>query len=326
MPTYNIAVGRFPYGGTERTECVDWLIEVAAKLAVDRRFNFCFLKENDTPITMTRNKMFADAKRMGADFLVIVDSDMAPDIELRGANADPFAKPFFESSLEFMLAHQGPCVVAAPYCGPPPHENIYVFQWGNQESGVPHERQQHSLDQFSREHAAMMSGITRVGALPTGLMMIDMRVFDNLPHPWTYYEYKSDGLECPACKCKTAGPQAEKASTEDVTFTRDLTMLGIPIYCNWDAWAGHCKNKIVGKPRISTVQSVAAKMREAVVRGVNSLETIREVKANKRFEADIARARAEYEAVERAKVAVDQNLPPSNHPATLTPVKPADLI
>jgi hypothetical protein len=296
MPKYNLAIGRFPYGGIERTECVDWLIRIAETVATDPRLDYCWLKENDTPITMTRNKMFADACNMGADFLLIVDSDMAPDIELQGRHKDPFARPFFESSLEFMLDHKGPCVVAAPYCGPPPHENVYIFQWGNKESGVPHERQQHSLDQFTREQAALMSGITQVGALPTGLMLIDCRVFKELPYPFTYYEYEGDGVECPQCKGRHAGPQAKKASTEDVTFTRDLTMLGIPVYCNWDAWAGHCKNKIVGKPRVSTVQTVAAKMREAVVRGVNSFESIREIKAHPRFAADIARAEAEFAA------------------------------
>lgn len=339
MPTYNVAVGRFPYGGIECSESVDWLIDTSAKLAADSRFNFCFLKQNDTPITMTRNKMFADARRMGADYLLIIDSDMAPDIEL---GRDPEAKPFLESSLAFALAHPGPCVIAAPYCGPPPHENIYVFQWTNKESGVPVEDAGLKLDQFSREHAALMRGITEVAALPTGLMLIDTRAFDILPQPYTYYEYEGDGAACAACGQKKAGPQAVKSSTEDVTFTRDLSMAGVRVYCNWDAWAGHVKKKVVGKPRPFTVELVAEKMREAVVRGHREGESVREIKASKRFEADIARAIIEHNAAkagplpqpptndtqlfEQLKPVADRIVSQLNGEVPLIPVKTADLI
>ncbi len=293
MPHYKLAVGRFPYGGIEHSECVDWLIDTSSKLARDPRFSVCWLKENDTPITMTRNKMFRDTIQMGADLLLIVDSDMAPDCELR---FDPHAKPFLESSLDFVVNHPGPCVIAAPYCGPPPHENIYVFEWKNKETGVPVESSGLKLDQFSREQAAMMRGITEVAALPTGLMLIDVRALAKLPVPHTYYDFENDGPACPGCKRKAPGPQAVKASTEDVTFTRDLSNMGVPVYCNWDAWAGHVKKKIVRKPRPYTADMVNAKMREAVVRGTELGETIREIKANGRFAADIARAMREHNA------------------------------
>ncbi|HUR52942.1 MAG TPA: hypothetical protein VMZ71_02340 [Gemmataceae bacterium] len=296
MPHYKLAVGRFPYGGTEHTECVDWLIDVSWKLSRDPRFTVCFLKENDTPITMTRNKMFQDAIRMGADFLLIVDSDMAPDVE-RG---DPEARPFLESSLQFVLDHPGPCVVAAPYCGPPPHENVYVFQWLNRETGVPVEDAGLKLDQFTREQAALMRGITEVAALPTGLMLIDVRALKALPAPHTYYEYAGDGPACQACDQKKRGPEVEKISTEDVTFTRDLSMAGVKVYCNWDAWAGHVKKKVVRKPRPYTVDVVAQKMREAIIRGQRDGESVREIKASERFAADIARAQADHEAEKRA--------------------------
>lgn len=299
---YNLAVGRFPYGGIEHSECVDWLIDVSWKLAGDKRFNVKWLKENDTPITMTRNKMFADAITMGADLLLIVDSDMAPDCEV----GDPEAKPFLESSLEFLLNHEGPCVVAAPYCGPPPHENIYVFEWKNKETGVPVESSGLKLNQFTREHAALMRGITEVGALPTGLMLIDVRALKKLPVPHTYYDFEGDGFACPACNEKTRGPQAVKQSTEDVTFSRNLSQIGVPMYCNWDSWAGHIKKKIVRKPRPYPVDTVTQFMREAILRGTRAGESIREIKSNQ-FAVDVARARAAFSATDHAPQPLTDN-------------------
>jgi hypothetical protein len=50
-----------------------------------------------------------------------------------------------------------------------------------------------------------------------------------------YYEWKDEWED-------------QKASTEDVAFTRDLNYAGVPVYCNYDAWAAHVKMKVVTKP------------------------------------------------------------------------------
>jgi len=107
-----------------------------------------------------------------------------------------------------------------------------------------------------------MSGIQECAALPTGLIMYDMRCFDvtepetDKDHPWFYYEW-------------TDKYAANKASTEDVTMTRDLSLTGAtklgynPVLCNWDAWAGHWKPKCVGKPVVMDAKSVGQKLRMA---------------------------------------------------------------
>jgi hypothetical protein len=133
-----------------------------------------------------------------------------------------------------MLARPEPTVVAAPYCGPPPHENIYVFRWANKQSNCP--GPQFGVAQYSREEAVGMRGIVEAAALPTGCMLLDMRIFANWRDPYFYYEFNRD--------C------TDKDSTEDVTFSRDLLVHGFKGYCNWDAWAGHVKTKVVGKPTL----------------------------------------------------------------------------
>jgi hypothetical protein len=247
---FSVFFARFPYGAIEHPDTTEWLISTAVKCKLDPRVDKVhYGRFDDTPITMTRNLAVERAKEAGADYLVMIDNDMSPDIPVLGA------KPFWESTMEFMLNHNGPCIVTAPYCGPPPRCNIYVFQWANwmNNSAQPDIK----LDQFTREQAAQLSGIQRVGAAPTGICIIDMRTFKKLKPPYFYYEWADKEL------------QHQKASTEDVTFTRDADMLGIPVYCNWDAWAGHWKRYRVDKPVPIYSEAVSEKYRQAVIDNIS---------------------------------------------------------
>jgi len=114
-----------------------------------------------------------------------------------------------------------------------------------------------------------MAGIQECAALPTGLIMYDMRVFELTEpktledKPWFYYEW-SDMYA------------SNKASTEDVTMTRDVSLVGTqklgynPVYCNWDAWAGHWKPKCVGKPVFIEANGVSDKMKQCWEAGVDN--------------------------------------------------------
>lgn len=271
MNKYTVAVARFPGSGSERMECVAWLIRTVRALDGDGRIgrvvSLCY---SDTPVTMLRNRAVQDARRAGADYLLMVDSDMAPDLRFTGA------APFWDAAWEFLMQRRArehgyevdatvatpdrllasgvvPATVAAPYCGPPPDECCYVFQWASRETGTPNPNWR--LEMIPRESAAIRSGIQEVAALPTGLILYDMRVFDVLPPPWFRYEYEDD-------------VESLKVTTEDVYQTRNASLLGLPQYCAWDSWAGHCKVKVVGKPSIVTRDEVHESLVEAVLRGV----------------------------------------------------------
>jgi hypothetical protein len=286
---FNLAIASFPYGGNggisnEYPGVRDFLIEVSRKAKADPRIDEIHHQDfSDTPITMTRNKSVLWARQVGADFLLMVDSDMQPDSELR---EDPEAKPFWDTSLDFCVENydQGPNVVCAPYCGPPPIENVYVFYWGLNSHDCPNDKGR--IEQYSREEASRMRGIQPCAAQPTGLILFDMRAFDFTDpapyfkelrktltqedamariHPWFYYEYEDIY-------------QSQKCSTEDVTATRDISFHGWAqtgretIYCNWDAWAGHVKPKIVRKPRPLDSKSMHAQYRDVVRRGFTQEE------------------------------------------------------
>lgn len=254
----SICFARFPWHGAEHPDVTDWMMRTAIKAKQDPRISEIHnFRVDDTPITMSRNKAVEHAKRVRVDYLLMIDSDMSPDLPDQGV----YARPFWDSTLDFMLQHHGPCCVGAPYCGPPPLSNVYVFRWANWQNPDVQPNPDMRLEQYSREEAAQRAGIERVGALPTGLILIDMRAFEKLKPPYFYYEW-------------TDATQSGKASTEDVTFTRDLNLLGVPQYVNWDAWAGHWKLLRVDKPRVIYTDHVQEKYRQAVLADIRSNERL----------------------------------------------------
>lgn len=274
----------FPYAGTSSgtSMCYDitpWSASVVLACERDARVsNFDFRSYADTPITMTRNKAVADAIKDGVDVLMMVDSDMSPDCEL---GRDPYAKPFFESSFDelYQQWESGPRAICAPYCGPPPQSMPYVFKWAWGHQDIPDPSMK--LEMYSREEAAAFKGIQPCAAQPTGLIMFDTRLFeltdprkgraDGLPYTdlsqrecgWFYYEW-------------TDVFGTTKASTEDVTATRDLSLAGHikwnrdVLFCNWDAWAGHNKVYCVGKPRPAYANDVSKRYAAAVLESRDS--------------------------------------------------------
>ena len=289
---FNVGICTFSYGGnggisSEVPDIREWMVPLVADASRDSRIGSVRVWNlSDTPITMTRNRAVLMAREYGIDFLLMVDSDMKPDI-LWGQ--DPSAKQFFQSSLDFLIDHyhKGPAVVGAPYCGPPPVECVYVFRWQSHQSLHPNPDFQ--LEMYDRHTAVKLAGIQECAALPTGLIMYDMRVFELTEpkteddKPWFYYEWKD----------KFA---AEKASTEDVTQTRDLSLVGTqklgynPVYCNWDAWAGHWKPKCVGKPQFIEASHIAAKMRQSFEANVDSGTKLVQFTNGPKFLDEIKRA------------------------------------
>jgi hypothetical protein len=316
---FRLAIATYSYGGngglaTTHPCVMQWLLKTVPAIKADPRIASVVMKDFvDTPITMTRNASVLWAREKKADLLLMIDSDMMPDCNL----GEPFTKPFWQSSFDFLYDHwdKGPCVIGAPYGGPPPHENMYVFTWENFENNDPDDR--FNIRQYSRQEASIKTGIEATAALPTGLILWDMRCFE-LTEPknrkqefeqriaeqwrnrlekerwrmgpsqiqelvativnakersersWFYYEWKDEY-------------EAEKCSTEDVTATRDVSLVGMwklgynPVFVNWDAWAGHIKEKVVKKPQFMRADTVGNKIQRAAREGIDAsmrLQTI----------------------------------------------------
>jgi len=290
----DLYIAYFCYGGnggisTIHPDIMDWLLLQMPALLGDARVGTVGMKRfSDTPITMTRNEAIQRARKGEVDFclksprpngsgpydlILMIDSDMGPDCELLAG--DTTARPFLPTAFNFLYEQHGlrpaGAMIAAPYCGPPPNEIVYIFLWKNNETQpieVAHGFGA-SYRMFEREEAAERTGIEAVGALPTGLYMADMRLYeltdpvDEKDEPHHYYEWRD----------KYA---AEKCSTEDVVVTRDIALACVskhgynPVHVAWDSWAAHWKPKKVRKPQPLKVDHVKTKLQRAVRCGIPS--------------------------------------------------------
>ncbi len=268
---YDLLVCRFPGNNQEHPRSAGYIIGLMKRLIeCDSVGRIQPYTVSDTPITMCRNRAVKYALDNKFDYILMIDSDMEPDVMI---GSDPNALPFFPTAWDFMMtrrkkersfenanppyvgdytelpAYPRPATIAAPYCGPPPEESVYVFEWKSRASGNP--VQDFKLGMISRESAAIRAGVQEVAALPTGLILYDARVFADLPKPWFDYEWSDDSC-------------SQKATTEDVYQTRNASMLGMPQFVLWDCWAGHIKLKTVSKPILLTPEIVSQSLRKAM--------------------------------------------------------------
>lgn len=235
-----VSLTRFPGGEVEHPACTDWVLETVLNMTHDKRIREIVPQWIDgTPVTVSRNRAAWAAMQERCDILLIVDNDMGPDLD------GPLK--FWPRALDFMLSRWDECptIVGAPYCGKPPTESVCVKLWRNRQGSNPSLDDVY-LDSYKREEATLKSGYEPVAAIGTGLMAIDLRVLSGfrgvkLPPPWFYYEY-------------TDPYQIKVASTEDITFTRNVQVMfrdiGPVVFVDWEAWAVHYKTKEVHRPRI----------------------------------------------------------------------------
>jgi hypothetical protein len=181
----SVLIATFPYGHQLDDRLSHWIsfslipsiMRDKERCGEHRIETFSCWSEADTPITMLRNKCLRGALQHGYDFLLMLDSDNIPDFHA----AWPGAKPFWETTFDFMWQHRhagyadpdlngqvahGPCVVFAPYCGPPPIENPFTFDWTNRSTGNAF--QDFALEMPARIEAARRTGIHRAAAGPRG--------------------------------------------------------------------------------------------------------------------------------------------------------------
>ena len=192
------------------------------------------------PTDRCRNFVVKSAKANGFDLCLMLDNDMKFDAQL---GADPAAKPFLPTAMDFLLAEPAPCFVGAPYTSSPPAQEVVVMKHREYAPDQPGGMGK-KIDKYTRDEAAVQTGITRVAALPTGCILLDLRAFDVIAPPWFAYEFADPPWN------------TTLASTEDVVLTRNADWLGINQYCNWDAWAHHLKPYECAKPRLCPVDVV----------------------------------------------------------------------
>ncbi len=213
----NLFLGRPCGWGLEHPDVGTWCGKLAGELAASGQLAGMVTHVEQRPrIAMARNELVKTFLATKCEWLLMIDPDMRPDIT---------GECFFWTSLRLLQA-VGVGLVGAPACAGPPGYNVNVF-WANPDTGT--------IRHVTHEEAAGMTGIERVPAVGTGLVLASRETFQRVPPPWFVDEMKDK-------------EHTKLRYSQDVGFCLKARQYGVPVFVNWACWAGHQKAHLVGKP------------------------------------------------------------------------------
>lgn len=239
------------YDGRVHSDVMLYLCGLGGALGDHPRIDrFQVVVECGYPCDRVRNLICAKALAAGFDFVLMIDDDMKPDVMV---GIDPAAVPFLPAALDFALAQPTPVCVGAPYLSAPPRQDVLVMRWAER---VPDTPDALGLDmrKYTREEAATLTGFARAAALPTGMLLIDLRCLAVVPKPWFAYEFDD-------------ADHTKLASTEDIVFTRNADWSGVPQFAAWSSWAGHHKRYLTHRPQVAPVEALPKALHKALANG-----------------------------------------------------------
>lgn len=238
MRRHKVGIAVFEYNSMCRREVRRWYGNTLIKLNTEKRIRGYSVYEMDQIGTDTaRNAAVKSAQEDGVDFLFMIDHDVDPDFKKKAEHPD-----FYSVAMAMADQLDFPFMLGAPYCASfdGKEERVLVFRYQDRSSEDPeHEMVLYTL---SRGESARKHGVEEVDAIGTGLTFFDMRCFDKLAKPYFKYEYDADHTRI--------------TITEDVFIFARFRAAGIPVYCAWDNWLGHWKQKRSGIPEMIAPQMI----------------------------------------------------------------------
>ena len=204
-----ILIAQISRGSYARCEIGSWLAKCReyAFLNNDHLID-CIIDQEPTPAA--RNNAVEQAKRLDRDLLIMIDNDMLPNMEW-------FA---FVCSI-YRNSKDPPMVIGSPYRGGEPERLVQVLDI--------------DLKRVTLEDANKRFGCASVRCCGTGLIAIDMEVFDKIKHPYFDYVYTDE-------------THSDVQWTEDFYFTNKVHEAEWCVNVTWDHWSGHDKSEIVSRP------------------------------------------------------------------------------
>lgn len=229
----NIAIARTCSYQTEHFQVGTWLMMTGLSLRTDPRIgNVWTHVDTRYRIHNSRNWCARWALEKGVDYLCFIDGDMHADFRLHNPllpdkdqpDARQWARPFLQSSLEFMLQSDAG-VIGAPAVSGPPDNKINTFIIDKYDDGsfsAPRRMQPADIQQTR-------PCFLPVVAIGTGLMLIDMDVFRKVPEPW-FEDVEDD-------------KKYEVERSQDCNFCFKCNEIDIAVYANLFAPARHIKHQ-----------------------------------------------------------------------------------
>lgn len=183
---------------------------------------------NSHRILQARNILVQRARLNRANYLLMLDPDMIPDVR---CGSWPDAEPFMKSAKR-QLDETPLCVLAAPARGPSPshegtqHWRVHTFTKG--EDG--------EIRRLTMQEAAALRGWQQMEAVGSGLMLIPMEVFAALDD---HAERLGSGVVPYFDDVYADETKTDIHYTQDLYFCLRCRDAGIPIFVNFSAWSGH---------------------------------------------------------------------------------------
>lgn len=229
MPSYKVfcAVPCDPSGMVKYT-VINALLIAQMKFLTEpalRNIQCDFFINPGFPTNVTRNQLVAGALERNYDFLVMLDSDSAPNTN------------FIPRAIWHLI--QNPCsIIGAPYCGTNGPNNshiVNVFEWVSlYDEASPNKN--FDIKHISREESARRHNIELCANIGTHTICYDLKVFSKIKKP--YFHYNFDLTE------------ETVLETEDTWCHHSLSLAGVKIFVDWECWSGHWKNILIEKPLI----------------------------------------------------------------------------
>lgn len=154
-----------------------------------------------------RNSFVCTALQKDFDFVFFMDTDML------------FPKGCLGLMLKHFLRIPGdePVVLGGVYSSRSNDHRWHVYRWSEKEN------------MWQSMRFALRQGVTKVDAIGTGCMLIDVNVFKEIKFPWFEYDYVNYDPE----------KYTYDRMSEDMVFCKKLQNAGIPLYADSDIICGH---------------------------------------------------------------------------------------
>lgn len=227
MPKNRIAVARMVFGGWERFEIGNWMIEVAISgyLRQDILETIHWPRQV-FPVDVARNQIVKEALKREVDYLFMVDADCGPP---RG---------WYDATLNFLVAHHGPAAVVCPYAGM--DGDPMVFKWTTNNHRPPIEHA--AMKRMTRDECGRLTGFRPLADFGCHLVGYSMEAFRRVDPPWYSMTTSPDG-------CSLIGG-------EDSNCHQRLALKGTKLYGAFDFWAEHWKEDPRGRPIVIAKESI----------------------------------------------------------------------
>lgn len=254
MPSYKIHVARICWGGNQRHEQFDWAIELATQSLTRGDIDLTTRPYQDFQADVARNCAAFDAMDIGADVVFMIDADAGPPMMTENGPG------FFSRAIDFLMAHQGPAAIFAPFAAADGHP--MVFMWESDDVLVTtttgEDLNKFRLRRVTKNEMAHLQGRGIMPIADSGCTLVAYRVdaFRLVKPPFFFFTNSADGRQM--------------KGGEDSNCHQKLAAGGVKLYMDADRWCDHWKTVAMPRPMALNREHIDRRYLESAIGAIKS--------------------------------------------------------